>query len=67
MPRKDNVFYTVFYRIFPDGEELFLDLDVKLTKYAPTGWKEGNNKKKKFEYVLYFRVKFFLQDPRMLK
>lgn len=50
-----------------DGEELFLELDTKLSKYAPVGWKDDSNKKKKAEFVLYFRVKYFLQDPRLLK
>ena len=26
--------------LFADGEHLFLDLDVKLAKYAPAKWKE---------------------------
>eukprot|EP00111_Clytia_hemisphaerica_P009394 TCONS_00027571-protein len=50
-----------------DGEELFLEFDTKLTKYAPTGWKDENSKKKKVDFILFFRVKYFLQDPRMLK
>lgn len=58
-------FYDMYYL---DGEEIFLDLDVKLSKYAPTGWKDDNSKKKKgIEFILYFRIKYFLQDPRMIK
>ncbi|XP_047128653.1 tyrosine-protein phosphatase non-receptor type 13 isoform X1 [Hydra vulgaris] len=50
------------------GEDhVFLDLDSKLLKYAPTGWKDEKLTKKKLEFILYFKVKFFVNEPCVLK
>ncbi|XP_028396908.1 tyrosine-protein phosphatase non-receptor type 13-like [Dendronephthya gigantea] len=49
-----------------DDEHLFLDFDTKLSKYAPTGWKE-QSKKFTGEYVLYFRVKFYVENLALFR
>ncbi|XP_068744131.1 tyrosine-protein phosphatase non-receptor type 13-like isoform X2 [Montipora capricornis] len=47
-----------------DGEHIFLDLDVKLAKYAPPKWKEEGKVTEKF--VLNFRVKFYVESVTLL-
>ena len=40
-PRMQFIFIAyVFRSIVADGEHVFLDLDVKLAKYAPPKWKD---------------------------
>lgn len=60
---------TVYFGLteIKDEEHLFLDLDTKLTKYAPAGWKDENPKKRKIEFILHFKVKFFVENPSALK
>ncbi|XP_020904478.1 tyrosine-protein phosphatase non-receptor type 13 [Exaiptasia diaphana] len=47
-----------------DDEVIFLELDVKLSKYAPPKWKEP--KGEIVEFILYFRVKFYVEHIALL-
>ncbi|XP_074610552.1 tyrosine-protein phosphatase non-receptor type 13-like [Acropora palmata] len=47
-----------------DGEQIFLDLEVKLAKYAPPKWKEEGKVTEKF--VVNFRVKFYVENVTLL-
>ncbi|XP_031567263.1 tyrosine-protein phosphatase non-receptor type 13-like isoform X2 [Actinia tenebrosa] len=47
-----------------DDEVIFLDLDVKLSKYAPSKWKES--KGEMVEFILYLRVKFYVEHTELL-
>ncbi|XP_078359591.1 tyrosine-protein phosphatase non-receptor type 13-like [Oculina patagonica] len=48
-----------------DGEHIFLDLDVKLAKYAPPKWKE-EGKEPAEKFLLYFRVKFYVENITLI-
>eukprot|EP00079_Xenopus_tropicalis_P020214 XP_012810882.1 PREDICTED: tyrosine-protein phosphatase non-receptor type 13 isoform X3 [Xenopus tropicalis] len=55
--------------ILKDQEFYFIDLDLKLSKVSPDGWKEDTKKKGKssIDFTLYFRVKFFVDDIILLQ
>ncbi|XP_022779941.1 tyrosine-protein phosphatase non-receptor type 13-like isoform X3 [Stylophora pistillata] len=47
------------------GEHIFLDLDVKLAKYAPAKWKE-EGKQPTEKFLLHFRVKFYVENVALI-
>ena len=65
--------------IIQQGEEVFLNPDLPLFKYAPKGWidrptdlhkqhrtkRRGRGRERRFS--VYFRVKFFVENVRLLK
>uniref|UniRef100_A0A8C5P671 Tyrosine-protein phosphatase non-receptor type 13 n=1 Tax=Leptobrachium leishanense TaxID=445787 RepID=A0A8C5P671_9ANUR len=55
--------------VLKDQEFFFIDLDLKLSKVAPEGWKEDVKKKGKLaiNFTLYFRVKFFVDDISLIQ
>ncbi|KAG8454361.1 hypothetical protein GDO86_000837 [Hymenochirus boettgeri] len=55
--------------ILKDQEFFFIDLDLKLSKVSPEGWKEDVKKKGKsaINFTLYFRIKFFVDDISLLQ
>lgn len=55
--------------IFLENEFFFLDLDLKLSKVAPDGWKEDTKKRGKsaISFSLYFRIKFFVDDVSLIQ
>ncbi|XP_063314846.1 tyrosine-protein phosphatase non-receptor type 13 isoform X2 [Pelobates fuscus] len=55
--------------ILKDNEFFFIDLDLKLSKVAPEGWKEDVKKKGKsaVNFTLFFRVKFFVDDVSLIQ
>ncbi|KAI6652122.1 hypothetical protein LOD99_4667 [Oopsacas minuta] len=63
--------------IIQQGEEVFLDPEVSIFKYAPKGWidkptdsyKHQRNKRRGRDkrFSVYFRVKFFVENVRLLK
>ncbi|XP_040182579.1 tyrosine-protein phosphatase non-receptor type 13 isoform X4 [Rana temporaria] len=52
-----------------ENEFFFLDLDLKLSKVAPDGWKEDTKKRGKsaINFSLYFRIKFFVDDVSLIQ
>ncbi|KAJ7986804.1 hypothetical protein DPEC_G00332180 [Dallia pectoralis] len=51
-----------------DNEFFFVDLDAKLSKVAPEGWKEEPKKKKPdVLFNLFLRIKFFLDDVNLIQ
>ncbi|XP_010181602.1 PREDICTED: tyrosine-protein phosphatase non-receptor type 13, partial [Mesitornis unicolor] len=52
-----------------DSEFFFVDLDMKLSKVAPEGWKEEPKKKNKppINFTLFFRIKFFVDDVSLIQ
>ncbi|KAM4708637.1 tyrosine-protein phosphatase non-receptor type 13 isoform 2-T2 [Discoglossus pictus] len=52
-----------------DNEFFFMDLDLKISKVAPDGWKEDVKKKGKssVSFTVYFRVKFFVDDVSLIQ
>ena len=60
-----------------DKEEVFLDPDLPLYKYSPRGWSErqldshrhvrGRIRGRERRFSVYFRVKFFVENVRLLK
>ncbi|KAM8939670.1 tyrosine-protein phosphatase non-receptor type 13 [Pelodytes ibericus] len=52
-----------------DHEFFFIDLDIKVSKVAPEGWKEEVKKKGKaaVNFTLYFRIKFFVDDVSLIQ
>ncbi|XP_075717007.1 tyrosine-protein phosphatase non-receptor type 13 isoform X2 [Rhinoderma darwinii] len=57
------------FAMLKDTEFFFIDLDQKLSKVAPEGWKEDTKKKGKTgaSFTLYFRVKFFVDDVSLIQ
>ncbi|XP_066430473.1 tyrosine-protein phosphatase non-receptor type 13 isoform X2 [Eleutherodactylus coqui] len=57
------------FAMLKDAEFFFIDLDQKLSKLAPEGWKEDTKKKGKsgVNFTLYFRVKFFVDDVSLIQ
>lgn len=57
------------FAMLKDTEFFFIDLDQKLSKVAPEGWKEDTKKKGKtgVNFTLYFRVKFFVDDVSLIQ
>ncbi|XP_018108660.1 tyrosine-protein phosphatase non-receptor type 13 isoform X2 [Xenopus laevis] len=57
------------FAILKDQEFYFIDLELKLSKVSPDGWKEDTKKKGKsaINFNLYFRVKFFVDDISFLQ
>ncbi|XP_018431695.1 PREDICTED: tyrosine-protein phosphatase non-receptor type 13 [Nanorana parkeri] len=55
--------------VFKDNEFFFIDLDLKLSKIAPEGWKEDTKKRGKsaVNFTLYFRIKFFVDDVSLIQ
>ena len=54
--------------LLSDGEHFFVDGETKLHKVAPKHWKDpGKNRSQLFAFTLYFRVKFYVDDIRLLK
>ncbi|XP_065071560.1 tyrosine-protein phosphatase non-receptor type 13-like isoform X2 [Rhopilema esculentum] len=53
---------TVYFGLtqIKESEHIFLKLESKLTKYAPSGWKD--DKKNKVDFILHFKVKFFIDN-----
>lgn len=47
-----------FYDVFADDEYFFLDHETKISKVAPDSWKKGQIS----SFVVYLRVKFFVDD-----
>ncbi|XP_039217115.1 tyrosine-protein phosphatase non-receptor type 13 isoform X1 [Crotalus tigris] len=52
-----------------ENEYFFIDPELKLTKVAPDGWKEESKKRNKntVNFVLYFRIKFFVDDISLIQ
>ncbi|XP_025897082.1 tyrosine-protein phosphatase non-receptor type 13 isoform X2 [Nothoprocta perdicaria] len=52
-----------------DHEFFFVDPDIKLSKVAPEGWKEESKKKSKppVNFILFFRIKFFVDDVSLIQ
>ncbi|KAM5194051.1 tyrosine-protein phosphatase non-receptor type 13 isoform 2-T2 [Mantella aurantiaca] len=52
-----------------DNEFFFVDLDMKLSKIAPEGWKEDTKKRGKsaVNFTLFFRIKFFADDVSLIQ
>ncbi|KAM4051004.1 tyrosine-protein phosphatase non-receptor type 13 isoform 3-T4 [Anomaloglossus baeobatrachus] len=57
------------FAMLKDTEFFFIDLDQKLSKVAPDGWKEDTKKKGKsgVNFNLHFRVKFFVDDVSLIQ
>ncbi|XP_044159756.1 tyrosine-protein phosphatase non-receptor type 13 isoform X6 [Bufo gargarizans] len=57
------------FAMLKDTEFFFIDLDQKLSKVAPEGWKEDTKKKGKtgVNFTMYFRVKFFVDDVSLIQ
>ncbi|XP_056424718.1 tyrosine-protein phosphatase non-receptor type 13 isoform X2 [Hyla sarda] len=57
------------FAMLKDSEFFFIDLDQKLSKVAPEGWKEDTKKKGKagVNFTMYFRVKFFVDDVSLIQ
>ena len=64
--------------IIQQGEEVFLNPDLPLFKYAPKGWidrptdlhkqqRAKRRRRRDRRFSVYFRVKFFVENVRMLK
>eukprot|EP00800_Vazella_pourtalesii_P013656 TRINITY_DN3312_c0_g2_i1.p1 TRINITY_DN3312_c0_g2~~TRINITY_DN3312_c0_g2_i1.p1 ORF type:complete len:772 (-),score=197.82 TRINITY_DN3312_c0_g2_i1:76-2136(-) len=63
--------------IIQQGEEVFLNLDLPLFKYAPKGWIDrptdlhkqhiAKRRGRERRFSVYFRVKFFVENVRLLK
>ncbi|XP_070168491.1 protein expanded isoform X2 [Polyergus mexicanus] len=56
--------------ILSDGEYLFVDSENKLNKYAPKNWRNshtyGLDSSGRPAFVLYFRVRFYIDTPLLL-
>ncbi|XP_072760379.1 protein expanded isoform X2 [Anoplolepis gracilipes] len=56
--------------ILSDGEYLFVDPENKLNKYAPKNWRNshtyGLDSSGRPAFVLYFRVRFYIDTPLLL-
>lgn len=56
--------------ILSDGEYLFVDPENKLSKYAPKNWRNshtyGLDSSGRPAFVLYFRVRFYIDTPLLL-
>ncbi|XP_026543714.1 tyrosine-protein phosphatase non-receptor type 13-like, partial [Notechis scutatus] len=52
-----------------ENEYFFIDPELKLTKVAPDGWKEEPKKRNKntVNFILYFRIKFFVDDISLIQ
>ncbi|KAL0965911.1 hypothetical protein UPYG_G00287730 [Umbra pygmaea] len=51
-----------------DNEFFFINLNAKLSKVAPEGWKEEAKKNKSdIQFNLFLRIKFFLDDVNMIQ
>uniref|UniRef100_A0A669C882 Tyrosine-protein phosphatase non-receptor type 13 n=1 Tax=Oreochromis niloticus TaxID=8128 RepID=A0A669C882_ORENI len=51
-----------------ENEFFFVDLDAKLSKVAPEGWKEESKKRRSdMLFNLFFRIKFFLDDINLIQ
>ncbi|XP_069026225.1 tyrosine-protein phosphatase non-receptor type 13 isoform X2 [Embiotoca jacksoni] len=51
-----------------ENEFFFVDLDAKLSKVAPEGWKEEPKKRKSdVPFNLFLRIKFFLDDVNLIQ
>uniref|UniRef100_A0A8C5RPA8 Tyrosine-protein phosphatase non-receptor type 13 n=1 Tax=Laticauda laticaudata TaxID=8630 RepID=A0A8C5RPA8_LATLA len=52
-----------------ENEYFFIDPELKLTKVAPDGWKEESKKRNKntVNFILYFRIKFFVDDISLIQ
>ncbi|XP_028273173.1 tyrosine-protein phosphatase non-receptor type 13 isoform X3 [Parambassis ranga] len=51
-----------------DNEFFFVDLDAKLSKVAPEGWKEDPKKRRTdVPFNLFLRIKFFLDDVNLIQ
>ncbi|XP_063775940.1 tyrosine-protein phosphatase non-receptor type 13 isoform X2 [Pseudophryne corroboree] len=61
--------YLFALAVLKESEFFFIDLDLKLSKVAPEGWKEDTKKKGKsaVNFTLYFRVKFFVDDVSFIQ
>ncbi|XP_065179497.1 tyrosine-protein phosphatase non-receptor type 13-like [Sycon ciliatum] len=60
-------YFGLTHRRQPEGEEVFLDLDLKLKKYAPKKWLSENQSGPLQQFTTYFRVKFFVNNLTLLK
>lgn len=59
---------SLFTRTRAESEFFFADLDAKLSKVAPEGWKEDPKKKKSdVPFNLFLRIKFFLEDVSLIQ
>ncbi|XP_008544441.1 protein expanded [Microplitis demolitor] len=56
--------------ILSDGEYLFVDPESKLSKYAPKNWRSshtyGLDSSGRPAFVLYFRVRYYIDTPLLL-
>ena len=52
----------LFSFLWSDNEFFFVDNDTKISKVAPDSWKKVPTT----TFVLYFRVKFFVNDISLL-
>ncbi|XP_043469449.1 protein expanded isoform X2 [Leptopilina heterotoma] len=57
--------------ILSDGEYLFVDSENKLNKYAPKNWRSshtyGLDSSGRPAFVLYFRVRYYVDTPLLLR
>lgn len=57
--------------ILSDGEYLFVDPENKLSKYAPKNWRSshtyGLDSSGRPAFVLYFRVRYYVDTPLLLR
>lgn len=64
-------FYLTYFSLQTlrtDNEFFFVDLDAKLSKMAPEGWKEDPKRKKSdVPFNLFLRIKFFLDDINLIQ
>ena len=44
-----------------DRDDIFLDMECKLAKYAPSGWVTGHT-----AFTVFFRVKFYVENVSQL-
>lgn len=58
----------LFSHAHVDNEFFFVDLDAKLSKVAPDGWKDDPKKRKSdVSFNLFLRIKFFLDDINLIQ
>ncbi|XP_033112583.1 tyrosine-protein phosphatase non-receptor type 13-like isoform X2 [Anneissia japonica] len=64
----EHFFFGLAY--IRDGEYLFLEPDEKLHKVGPPSWKEEVKKKSRISnqsFTVFFRVKFYVENPGLLR
>lgn len=57
-----STYFVLFSILCSDNEFFFVDNDIKISKVAPDSWKKVPTA----TFVLFFRVKFFVNDISLL-